>query len=73
MSILGERNMHEAIEMHLQGLLEDNLPILEPAPLAECIAVYRETCCRTISKRTTAAAMAAFRDEIFPFMGMKTV
>jgi predicted RNase H-like HicB family nuclease len=23
-----EHNMHEAIEMHVQGLLEDNLPVL---------------------------------------------
>lgn len=34
-----ERNMHEAIEMHLQGLREDNLPIPESQSYAEYIAV----------------------------------
>ena len=33
------KNMHKAIEMHIQGLLEDNLPIPEPQALAEYIAV----------------------------------
>jgi predicted RNase H-like HicB family nuclease len=34
-----ERNMHEAIEMHVQGLLEDHLPIPKSAAVAEYIAV----------------------------------
>jgi len=34
-----ERNMHEAIEMHVQGLLEDGLPIPEQESFAEYIAV----------------------------------
>lgn len=34
-----ERNMHEAVEMHIQELLEDKLPIPESAAYAECIAV----------------------------------
>jgi predicted RNase H-like HicB family nuclease len=34
-----ERNMHEAIELHVRGLLEDNLPIPEPQSFAEYIAV----------------------------------
>lgn len=34
-----EDNMHKAIEMHIQGLLEDGLPIPEPQALAEYIAV----------------------------------
>ena len=34
-----ERNIHEAIEMHVQGLIEDNLPIPESNSLAEYIAV----------------------------------
>jgi predicted RNase H-like HicB family nuclease len=34
-----ERNMHEAIEMHVQGLREDSLPIPEPRSFAEYIAV----------------------------------
>ncbi|MBN1454358.1 MAG: type II toxin-antitoxin system HicB family antitoxin [Anaerolineales bacterium] len=33
------RNMHEAVEMHIQGLLEDKLPIPEGTALAEYIAV----------------------------------
>jgi predicted RNase H-like HicB family nuclease len=34
-----ERNMHEAIEMHVRGLLEDNLPVPESSSFAEYIAV----------------------------------
>jgi len=37
-----ERNMHDAIQLHVQGLREDredNLPIPEPQSLAEYIAV----------------------------------
>ena len=34
-----ENNMHQAIEMHIQGLLEDKLPIPKPQTLAEYIAV----------------------------------
>ena len=34
-----ERNMHKAIEMHVRGLREDNLPIPEPRSLAEYLAV----------------------------------
>jgi predicted RNase H-like HicB family nuclease len=34
-----ERNMHEAVEMHIQGLLEDRLPIPESTAYAEYIAV----------------------------------
>jgi len=34
-----EDNMHQAIEMHIQGLLEDGIPIPEPHALAEYIAV----------------------------------
>lgn len=34
-----ERNMHEAIEMHVHGLLEDNLPIPESQSFAEYVAV----------------------------------
>jgi len=33
------RNMHEAVEMHVQGMLEDKLPIPESTALAEYIAV----------------------------------
>lgn len=34
-----ERNMHEAIEMHVRGLLEDNLSIPETTSFAEYVAV----------------------------------
>ena len=34
-----ERNMHDAIEMHVHGLLEDNLPVPESNSFAEYIAV----------------------------------
>lgn len=34
-----ERNLHEAIVMHVRGLLEDNLPIPESTSFAEYIAV----------------------------------
>ena len=33
------RNMHEAIEMHIRGLIEDNLPIPKSRSTAEYIAV----------------------------------
>jgi predicted RNase H-like HicB family nuclease len=34
-----ERNMHEAIEMHVHGLLEDGLPVPESSSFAEYVAV----------------------------------
>lgn len=34
-----EKNMHEAIEMHIKGLQEDNLPIPPSSSFAEYIAV----------------------------------
>ncbi len=34
-----ERNIHEAVQMHVQGLREDNLPIPESQSFAEYIAV----------------------------------
>jgi predicted RNase H-like HicB family nuclease len=34
-----ERNMHEAVEMHVQGLIEDHLPIPQGDTSAEYIAV----------------------------------
>lgn len=33
------RNMYEAIEMHVQGLIEDKLPVPESHSYAEVIAV----------------------------------
>ena len=34
-----ERNMRKAIELHVQGLLEDNLPVPQSNSFAEYIAV----------------------------------
>ena len=34
-----ERNMFEAIQLHLQGLREDNLPIPESSSFAEILVV----------------------------------
>ncbi|OGH56045.1 MAG: hypothetical protein A3G34_13235 [Candidatus Lindowbacteria bacterium RIFCSPLOWO2_12_FULL_62_27] len=34
-----ERNMHGAIEMHIKGLREDNLPIPESSCFAEYVAI----------------------------------
>ena len=33
------RNMHDAIEMHLQGLREDDLPIPQPSVVADYVTV----------------------------------
>jgi predicted RNase H-like HicB family nuclease len=35
-----KQNMHEAIELHVHGLLEDNLPIPESTSSAEYITVH---------------------------------
>lgn len=34
-----EHNMYEAIELHIQGLQEDNLPVPEPHAVAEYIVI----------------------------------
>jgi len=34
-----EKNMHEAIEIHVRGLLEDDLPVPESRSFAEYIVV----------------------------------
>jgi len=34
-----KRTMQEAIELHIQGLVEDNLPVPEPRAWAEYVAV----------------------------------
>jgi predicted RNase H-like HicB family nuclease len=36
---LATRNMYEAIEMHVQGLLEDKLPVPKSRSFAEYVAV----------------------------------
>ena len=33
------RNIQEAMEAHVQGLIEDNLPVLEPQCLLEYVAI----------------------------------
>ncbi|MDW7726905.1 MAG: type II toxin-antitoxin system HicB family antitoxin [Candidatus Methanoperedens sp.] len=38
-----EKNMHEAIEMHVNGLQEDNLPIPESKSFAEYVAIPEKT------------------------------
>lgn len=35
-----ERNMHEAMELHVRGLIEDGLPIPESESSAEYIAIH---------------------------------
>ena len=35
-----ERNIHEAIELHVQGLLEDKLPVPQSNSFAEYVAVH---------------------------------
>jgi len=37
-----ERRMHEAIEMHIQGLIEDGIKVPAPCAIAEYIAVPRK-------------------------------
>ena len=39
MRLEAEQKMHEAIKLHVQGLLEDNLPIPESTSSAEYVAV----------------------------------
>lgn len=34
-----EHNMHEAIEMHIQGLIQDHLPVPGPQALSEYMAI----------------------------------
>ena len=34
-----EQNMHEAIEMHVHGLIKDSLPVPTPHAFAEYVAV----------------------------------
>jgi predicted RNase H-like HicB family nuclease len=35
-----ERNIHAAIEMHVQGLLEESMPVPASRAFAEYVAVY---------------------------------
>ena len=39
-----EKNMYEAIEMHIEGLLEDKLPVPESKSFAEYVAVAEKSC-----------------------------
>ena len=38
-----ERNMYEAIEMHIQGLIEDKLPIPKSNSFAEYVALNEKS------------------------------
>lgn len=38
-----EKNMYEAIEMHVQGLLEDNVSVPESKSFAEYVAVAEKS------------------------------
>lgn len=38
-----EKNIYEAIEMHVQGLLEDNLPVPESEFFAEYVAIAEKS------------------------------
>ena len=38
-----EKNMYEAIEMHLKGLVEDKLPVPESKSFAEYVAVAEKS------------------------------
>ena len=40
-----EKNIYEAIEMHIHGLLEDKLPIPESKSFAEYISVAEKPVC----------------------------
>ncbi|MBF0566630.1 MAG: type II toxin-antitoxin system HicB family antitoxin [Nitrospirae bacterium] len=35
-----ERNMHETIELHVRGLLADNLPVPDSTSFAEYVAIH---------------------------------
>jgi predicted RNase H-like HicB family nuclease len=41
-----EKNIYEAIEMHVQGLLDDNLPIPESESFAEYVAIPEKSSTR---------------------------
>ena len=38
-----EKNMYEAIEMHVEGLIEDNIPIPESKSFAEYVAITEKS------------------------------
>lgn len=38
-----EKNMYEAVEMHIRGLLEDNQPVPESKSFAEYVAVAEKS------------------------------
>lgn len=43
-----EQNMYGAIEIHVHGLLEDNLPIPESSSFAEYVVVHSGTSANTL-------------------------
>jgi predicted RNase H-like HicB family nuclease len=36
------QNMHEAIDMHVRGMVEDGIPVPKPHATAEYVAVFQE-------------------------------
>ena len=46
-----ERNMHEAIELHVQDLLEDNLPVPESTSFAENLPFNKEVSDTSANRR----------------------
>ena len=38
-----EKNIYEAIEMHVNGLLEDNLPVPDSESFAEYVAIAKKS------------------------------
>jgi len=45
-----EYNMHQAVEMHVQGMIEDKMPIPESVSFAEYIAVAVQPANRVFGK-----------------------
>ena len=49
-----EYNMHEAIEMHINGLQEDNFPIPKSKPFAEYVAISEKPASSFKAQQTTS-------------------
>lgn len=50
------KNMREAIEFHLEGMIEDGLPIPRPAAKTELLDVIRPTR-RSVNRRNTGTTV----------------
>lgn len=58
--------MYEAIEMHIEGLLEDKLPIPESKSFAEYVAVAEKSCIDTDVRRTHLPGTKRGTDKMTP-------